>query len=161
MPRKRVYVESSVISYLTARPSKDPVKLARQQLTWGWWDQREKWELFAGRLVMTEIQRGNPNAAAKRMEIARTLSPLREPPEAKLLSTHLLVTGVMPENSEEDAFHIAVATICRMDYLVTWNQAHIFNPHTIEKLYSAIRDAGHVPCALVRPDGLLEAESGS
>ncbi len=156
MVKKRVYVESSVISYLTARPSNDILKLAKQRQTQMWWEQREKWELFVSRSVVLEIQDGNPEAARKRLAAIRGLPLLPEPDEVRRLAVHLIDSGVMPRKALDDAVHIAIATMNNMDYLVTWNQAHIFNPNTIEKLYSTIREAGYAPAVLVRPDSLLE-----
>lgn len=161
MAKKRVYVESSVISYLAARPANDILKLANQRRTQIWWEQRDRWELFVSPGVLTEIQRGNKEAAFKRLEIADTLPQLPETSEAHCLAAHLIAVGVMPKNSPDDALHIAVASVCGMDYLVTWNQAHIFNPYTIEKLYATIRGAGCKPPVLVRPDNLLENKNGA
>ena len=161
MAKKRVYVESSVISYLTARPANDILKLAKQRQTQMWWEERQRWELFISPLVMLEIRDGNPEAALKRIEIAETLPQFPDTPEARRLAVHLLAAGAMPKNSPEDALHIAIATACNADYLATWNQAHIFNPDTIEKLYATIRGAGYKPSVLVRPDNLLEIKDGA
>lgn len=156
MPKKRVYVESSVISYLTARPSNDVWKLAKQLRTRVWWDQRDRWDLFISQSVVLEIRDGNPEAARRRLAAVRDLSLLPEPDAVRELAIHLIASDAIPAKAFDDAVHIAIATLNRMDYLVTWNQAHIFNPHTIEKLYSAIRESGYKPSVLVRPDSLLE-----
>lgn len=161
MPKKRVYVESSVISYLTARPASVAEKRVMQEQTRIWWERRDRWELFIAPMVVFEIRRGSPDAAGKRLDVAESISLLPETPEARRLANHLLTTGVMPKNSYEDAVHIAVAAVCEMDFLVTWNQSHIFNPETIGKLYSTVREAGYKPPTLVRPDNLLEMENGS
>jgi hypothetical protein len=161
MAKKSVYVESSVISYLTARPANDILKLAKQRQTQMWWDLRDRWELFVSPLVMLEIGQGNPDAAHKRVEIADLLPQFPYTPEARRLADHLVAAGVIPKSSPEDAQHIAIAAVCGADYLVTWNQAHIFNADTIEKLYSVIRGAGYKPSVLVRPDSLLEKNDGA
>lgn len=161
MTKKHVYVETSAISYLAARPANDILKLAKQRQTQIWWENRHRWELFVAPPVLFEVRRGNHEAALKRLEITKALPLLPEPPEALRLAANLLAAGVMPKNSPEDALHIAIVTVCGMDYLATWNQTHIFNPTTIEKLYSTIRKSGYTPSMLVRPDNLLENEDGS
>lgn len=160
MAKKRVYVESSVISYLTARPSHILIKLAKQQQTWEWWESRQQWNLFISPLVVQEILRGDPDAAKKRLSVADGLSLISETDETRRLAEHLIVAKAVPERVFEDALHIAIATVNRMDYLLTWNQKHIFNPDTIEKLYRTIRAAGYSPSVLIRPDNLLEARHG-
>ncbi len=160
MAKKRIYVESSVISWLAAKPPNDILKLAKQRQTQIWWERRHLWELFVSPVVLFEIRRGNSEAALKRLEIAEALPQLPETLEAQRLAARLLAAGAVPEKSPEDALHIAIATICGMDYLVTWNQTHIFNPETIENLYATIRESGYAPSVLVRPDNLLETQDG-
>ncbi len=161
MAKKRVYVESSVISYLTARPARVLAKLVKQQQTADWWEKRHRWELFISATVMQEIQRGDPEAALKRVDAVEGLPVLPVTDEERRMGRRLVEMGAVPLKALEDAIHIATATLSGMDYLVTWNQTHIFNLDTLEKLYSAIRELGHKPVALVRPDYLLEKKDGS
>lgn len=161
MAKRRVYVESSVISNLTARPSHILIKLAKQQQTWDWWESRNRWELFISPLVVQEILRGDPEAARKRLSIAVGLPLISETDEARQLAVYLISSKAVPEKAFVDALHIAIATVNRMDYLLTWNQTHLFNPDTIEKLYKTVREAGYTPSVLIRPDNLLEAKHGS
>jgi predicted nucleic acid-binding protein len=156
---KRVYVESSVISYLTARPARVLSKLEKQQKTADWWEQRHRWELFISPTVMQEIQKGDPEAALKRIDAVEGLTQLAETDDAIQLARHLIEAGAVPKKALDDAVHISIATIHRMDYLVTWNQTHIFNTETIGKVYSAIRESGYTPAMLVRPDYLLEKKN--
>lgn len=156
MVKKRVYVESSVISYLTARPSHILIKLAKQQQTWDWWEIRQQWELFISSIVLWEIQRGDQSAAHKRVAATVGLPVLIETEEIGILAENLMRDGIFPEKAHFDALHIASATIHGMDYLATWNQTHLFNLDRIEALYLAIRERGYTPPALVRPDYLLE-----
>ncbi len=160
MSKKRVYVESSVVSYLTARPASDLIKLAKQKQTWDWWECRDRWELFISPVVVREIRDGDPVAATKRVLAVEGLQVLLETDEVDRLADHLLVAKVIPEGMRNDAMHIATAVIHGMDYLATWNQTHLFNPECIEKLYLTIRKSGYKPPVLVRPDNLLEKKNG-
>ncbi len=161
MAKKRIYVESSVISYLTARSAKKPIPRLRQLVTIEWWENRDIWELFVSPTVMREIRGGDPEAAVKRLEKAITLSMLTEPPGAGRLANHLLAVGAIPRKAPDDALHAAIATLCGMDYLLTWNMRHLYNPDRMEGLYAAIRGMGYAPAVLIRPDELLEAYNDS
>jgi predicted nucleic acid-binding protein len=156
MPKKKVYVESSVISYLTARPARILSKLVKQQQTADWWENRQRWELFISTTVVQEIQKGDPDAALKRIDAVEGLPQLPATGEALEMAHQLVEEGAVPKKALDDALHIAIAAMNSMDYLATWNQTHIFNPDTIEKLYSALRKFGYKPAVLVRPDYLLE-----
>ncbi len=156
MARKRVYVETSVISYLTAKPSSDIIKLAKQKQTWDWWERRSRWELFISPTVIREIRRGDRDAAMKRLRAVEGLPVLPITNEIDQLADQLVAAKLIPESASSDAVHIAIAAGHGIEYLVTWNQAHIFNPDSINKLCSMIRKAGCAPPFLVRPDYLLE-----
>ena len=161
MRKKRVYVESSVISYLTARPSTDIVKLTKQTQTRMWWEQREQWDLFVSPAVIEEIQGGDKEAARKRLDAVEGLLHLNNTKEMDAFAGGLIQDGILPGKASLDALHIAIAALSSMDYLVTWNQKHIFNPNRIESLYAAIRRRGYAPPVLIRPDCFLEASHGS
>ena len=152
--KKRVYIESTVISYLAAKPARDLVKQARQFLTREWWEQRRRWDLYISTGVMREIQLGNRDAARRRVAFVNGLSLLPETEEAGQLADYLIKSGLVPESVRDDALHIATATVHGMDYLVTWNQKHIFNPFRIEAMYAAIRKWKRTPPVLIRPDNL-------
>lgn len=129
--RKSVYVETSVISYLTARVSRDLVSAARQQLTQEWWDNsRKNFELFVSPLVVDEALRGDSKAAARRMDALSGVAELELTDEAASLSEFLMKAGALPEKAKDDSLHIAIAAVCRMDYLLTWNCRHIDNAAT-------------------------------
>jgi predicted nucleic acid-binding protein len=126
--KKTVYVETSVISYLTARVSRDIVSAARQQLTQEWWDLRsDDFDLFVSPVVIDEAIRGDSKAAARRMEVVRHISKLELTDKTAKLSVALMEAGALPTKAKDDALHIAIATVCRMDYLLTWNCKHIDN----------------------------------
>jgi len=165
MRKKRVYVESSVISYLTARPSNDIVKLTKQTQTRMWWERRGEWELFISSDVILEIQGGDQDAARKRIEVVSGLPILggteAEAKAIRILADNLMRDGLLPGKANFDAIHIATATIHGMEYLVTWNQKHIFNLDRIESLYAAIRRRGYAPPVLARPDYFLETYYGA
>lgn len=125
---KSVYIETSIPSYLTAKPSRDVRAAACQQITVQWWDEaRTGFALFTSELVIVEASAGNPDAAARRLEALRGIAELAIDDEAQALAGQLLAGGGLPATAEADALHIAVAAVHRMDFLLTWNCRHIDN----------------------------------
>ena len=127
MQRKRVYLESSVISILTARPSNDILKLAKQRITKDWWKTRSQYDIFVSQTVIDEITRGDPVAAERRVEAIMGIERLVITPMIHDLADAVIDSGAIPPKFREDAFHVAIAAFHSMDYLLTWNQKHIAN----------------------------------
>jgi len=125
---KSVYVETSIISYLTSHPSRDLRASAWQQITNQWWAQeRLKYELFTSELVIEEASSGDKEAAMIRLEALRGITEIPVDEEAKELSAKLIDGGGVPAGAEADALHIAISCVHEMDYLLTWNFRHIDN----------------------------------
>ena len=123
---KSVYLETTIPSYLTARPSRDLLRAAHQGITREWWeDHRGRFDLFASRVVVEEAGRGNPDAARRRLDALDGLPLLEMTEEAFELAQSLLETGVLPRKARIDALHIAVAAVHGMDILLTWNCKHL------------------------------------
>ena len=150
--KPKVYVESSTISYLTARPSRDVVVSAKQKLTHEWWNQRDRYELFISNTVIEEITMGDPEAAEARLKIAKkfTILPLTEMVER--LTDALLESEAVPEKSKLDASHIAHATAHCMDFLITWNQKHIATDKKRKQIEVIIEKFGFQPPQLLTPE---------
>ena len=155
--KKKVYVETSVVSNLTARRSLNIVDLARQVATQQWWDDAEtSYELFSSVLVEREAQRGDADAAARRMEAVARLEKLPIIPEAENLAEKLLEATAVPRTSYEDAVHIAIAAVNGMDFLVTWNCRHIANGETMPKIYETCRVNGFECPLICTPEQLMK-----
>lgn len=125
--KSTVYIETSVVSYLVARMSRDLVVAGHQQITQEWWEVRNDWELYASRLVVAEAMRGDPSASARRLEQLHGIPHLAMTPQVEPLVVALIEAAALPEKAVEDAFHIALAAVHGMDFLLTWNCKHIAN----------------------------------
>ena len=147
--KKKVYVETSVISNLTARPSRNVIDAGHQVATCEWWESCQgKLELYSSPVVGREAAKGDANAAALRMAILAKTMTLPVSDAAIDLAERLLDETAVPRTSFDDALHIAVAVINKMDFLVTWNCKHIANAVTMPKIYRVCRDAGYA-CPLI------------
>lgn len=123
-----VYLETTIISYLTAEPSRDMVTAGHQQITHEWWNNyRQDFELFISQLVVKEIRAGNPVMATKRLALIHDLKALAMTETALNLAQSLIAGGPLPQKAADDALHIALAAVYEMDYLLSWNCKHITN----------------------------------
>lgn len=120
MPPPRIYIETSVISYLTSRPSRDLIIAARQEITGEWWEKRgAAFEAVTSNLVLKEVAAGNPEAAMRRLVICQPLPKLSIEADCEELADRLIKTGAVPPTEQEDAMHIALATLAQVDYIAT------------------------------------------
>lgn len=154
MPGPRVYVETTVPSYLTAWPSRDLVRAAHQQITREWWNRRNAFDLFISELVIRECEAGDPIAAAARLEALADLPLLEQTEAVEALARTLLDKVPLPERATADALHIATAAAHGMDYLLTWNCTHIANATLRGRIEAACRDAGYEPPTICTPQEL-------
>ncbi len=153
--KPKVYLEPSVISYLTARPSKTIVGAAHQQITQEWWDTRNQYDLFVSVRVVGECQAGNEEAANKRLAVLEHI-PLLQVTEASLEIAEALVRKcIVPRKAAEDALHIAIATVAEIDYLLTWNCKHIANPFIQRDIEDYLEEIGWSLPFICTPEELL------
>ena len=125
---KTVYVETSIISYLTSRPSRDICVAAWQEITTQWWEQeRAKYELFTSELVIAEAGAGDDTAAQKRLDRLASIPEIAIDERIRQFAARLISYGGVPSEAEADALHIATASVHELDYLLTWNCRHINN----------------------------------
>jgi len=152
--KPRVYIETTVPSYLTARPSRDLIRAAHQHLTREWWDRRGGFDLYVSRLVLLECGAGDPDAAAERMTALAGL-PILDEAEAIITLADALIEGVpLPTKAAADAVHIATSAVHRMNYLLTWNCKHIANATLRSRVEAICRAARLEPPLICTPDEL-------
>ena len=144
--KPKVYLETSIISYLTAFPSNDVITAGHQLTTLSWWNNhRVNFEIIVSELVIQEASLGNVQMAEKRLAIIKDLDILAITDEARDLAKTLLSKKAVPEKAAADALHIAAAAVEKIDFLTTWNFKHIANAKMQVKIEEAIRAAGYEP----------------
>ena len=154
-----VYVETSVVSYLSARPSRDVVIAAHQQLTRQWWKGRRAYRLFVSQIVRDEAAVGDPTARARRLRMLREFPTLAIGEEATRLAGELIRQGALPRKATVDAFHIGIAAAHQIDYLLTWNCKHIANARMRGTIEGICRSAGLTPPTICTPEELPAGSS--
>ena len=157
MTKPSVYVETSIVSYLTARPSRDLIIAAQQAVTREWWRAAPKrFVLVASELVFTEAAVGDVDAARSRMTALEIVTRLDATEDAMTLTRRLLELGAFPREAAADAAHVSIAATKRVDYLLTWNFRHIANAAVRSRIEQACRKAGYKPPVICTPNELIE-----
>lgn len=151
MTKPRVYIDTTIVSYLTAFPSRDLVRAAHQQVTREWWRARGAFDLYASQVVLQEASAGDPAAATERLEALQEASLLAVTEEAIALGEALVRGGGLPAKASADALHVAVAAVHGMEYLLSWNCTHIANVTLRGKIESICRESGVDPPAICTP----------
>ena len=152
-----VYVETSVISYLTVRTSRDVIVAGRQALTADWWETyRSRFSLYVSALVVAEAEDGDPEAVQRRLAAIEGFPALEISDEALSLSQNLMDKGPMPKEYPDDALHIAICALNGIDYLVTWNCTHLANATIRRHLERFLERAGYTCPVICTPEELME-----
>jgi predicted nucleic acid-binding protein len=152
--KPRVYLETTIPSYLTAWPSRDLFRAAQQQMTQEWWGRRANFDLFISPLVLVECQAGDPVAAADRLAAIAGLPLLDQTDAVTALAQELTKTVPIPARAAADAVHIATAAVHGMQYLLTWNCTHIANVVLRTRIEAACRSVGCEPPLICTPPEL-------
>ena len=152
---KSVYVETSIISYLTSRPSRDLIIAAHQQITHSWWLYRERYELIVSELVIAEATRGDGDASARRLATLKDIKRVALTEQARSVARQLVSANLVPSGAVADAVHIAGAATSGADFLLTWNCAHIANAETRPKIEAWFRAHEITPPVICTPEELL------
>jgi hypothetical protein len=155
-----VYIESSVVSYLTARASGDPIKSAWQAVTKQWWSTRlDQVTACISPYVIEEVNAGDPVAAKERIAAIRALSLLETSDEIEVLADFLLLGGGLPAKARFDALHIACAAVHGVNIVLTWNFKHIANPVQLPVMRGLCAARGYRLPELVSPLEMMESSS--
>ena len=157
--RPRVYIETTIVSYLVATGSRDVIQSARQEITRDWWKRRGQFDLYVSRTVVAEARRGNPQAAARRLDSLRGIPRLAAGPRVVALAETFIRNGTLPTQARVDGIHVGVAAVNGIEYLLTWNLRHLANAVIRGKIDEAVRKAGLVPPIICTPEELMEAKA--
>jgi len=155
--KESVYLETSFISYLTARRSRDIVTVALQQITQDWWTKRHSiYNIYVSQRVIAEASCGNPEAVENRFKILKDIPILETTQQAESLAQCIMDSVDLPVKANEDALHIAIASVNQINYLLTWNCKHIANAVLIPKIHQVCMKEGFSCPVLCTPQELME-----
>ena len=155
--KESVYLDTSVVSYYTSKPSRDIIALAHQEITRQWWHKAiNRYNVFISEVVIEEASFGDPDAAKRRLEELIDFPHLELDDMVEEMAKIYMERLDIPEKSFRDAAHLAVASVHDIDYLVTWNCTHLANGEVIKKLVKINESSGiHTPI-ICTPEELME-----
>lgn len=156
--KKSVYIETTVVSYLTAKPSRDILIAGHQEATRELWSKLSRHETYVSALVVQEAGRGDPTQAQIRLAAIAKIPMLDIDDEARSLAEEIIAKKGIPAEYPEDALHIAIAAVNGVDVIITWNFAHLNNPFTRRKVRKIVEAKGYSCPEVSSPDELLEVE---
>jgi len=155
MPQ-RIYIETTIPSYLTARPSRDIIQAGRQQLTYTWWEsERHNYDLCISQMVLDEAAAGDAEAARRRLAVIADLPLLDLTGAVETLAENIMQANLLPASASRDAVHIAVTAVHQVTFLLTWNCRHIANAVLFRELRRIIVDAGYDMPVICTPEELI------
>ncbi len=153
-----VYLETTFISYLVARPSRDVIVAGHQQTTHEWWaNRRGEFECSVSQVVIDEASVGDPEEVRKRFAIIGALSTLEVSEDVEALTQAIMAAGILPPHPFPDAAHVAVSAVHAVDYLLTWNCRHLANAQIARRIAVVCEKLGHRMPVICTPEELMGA----
>jgi hypothetical protein len=154
--KPRVYIETTIPSYLVSIPSRDIIVAGHQQTTRLWWDLRkDNFDVFISQFLIDEVSGGDPGQAEKRLKVVAAFPQLEITDDVLRLAEALLLRKIIPLKAATDAAHISVAAVHRMDYLMTWNCTHIANAIIFNVVNQVCLEQGFTCPIICTPEELL------
>ena len=151
-----VYLETTFISYLVARPSRDVIVAGHQQPTQDWWaNRRSQFECSVSQVVIDEASVGDPAEIQKKLAIIGGLPTLAITDEANALTQSIMAAGILPPKVLRDAAHVAVAAVHAIDYLLTWNCKHLANAQIARRIAVVCEKLGRKMPIICTPEELM------
>jgi hypothetical protein len=156
MTLRSVYLETTIVSYLVARPSRSVLLAAHQKITREWWEKRRAgFDLFVSRVVLDEASVGEKAKSQERLALIAGLPRLEIDDEAVHLARSLTARGPIPAKAGSDALHVAVAAVHEVDFLLTWNCKHLANAEMADRVDCIILRHGYKPPRICTPEELM------
>jgi len=154
--KPKLYMETTIPSYLTARLSRDLIVAGHQQLTLEWWEKRrDEFDIYISQFVIDEISVGDPEAVQRRLNVISAFPILDVNNQVMALASGILQAGIIPQKAVTDAAHIAVAAVHQMQFLMTWNCAHIANAELTDSIRRICLDHGFISPIICTPEELM------
>ncbi len=157
--KKRIYIETTVVSYYTAKPSRDVIIAGHQESTRELWPRLySSYKAFISALVFEEAQKGDPVQSKLRLSEIEQFPMLDINDAARVLAEKIITAKGLPAKYPEDALHVAVAAVNGVDVIITWNFAHLNNPFTRKRVRHIVESEGYTCPEICSPEELLEVD---
>jgi predicted nucleic acid-binding protein len=151
-----VYIETSIVSHATARPSSDSNLSVLQQQARDWWSlERPKFFLVTSQLVLDEAALGDSVAATERLKLLDGIPLIPADARVERIAEELIARSLMPAKARLDALHVAAAAVGGIQFLLTQNCRHIANAHTLPRVYRTLDELGFPNLLIYTPAEFL------
>jgi hypothetical protein len=156
--KQTLYIETTIVSYLTARPSRDVLRSSHEVLTRQWWTkERKRFDLFTSQLVVQEASGGDKVAAANRLRVLTEIPLLAVTSKVPELAARLAAALGLPIRARADAVHMAIAAVHGTSFLLTWNCRHLANATLADRIERTCENSGYSAPRIVTPEQLMES----
>lgn len=133
------------------------VVAGHQEVTRQWWQKAgERFDLLISPMVQDEMSQGDPEAVRLRQSSTQELRILPITDEVVKYVQELQTTIGLPKKALADIYHIAYCIAYEVDFLATWNCAHIANPHVLRRLRDLSHERSFFLPTIVTADALME-----
>lgn len=151
--RARIYVDASVIGGCEDDEfAEHSVRLMECFL-------RGELVLVVSNLTVQELAAAPPEVRKRLASVPEAhIETLQLDAEARELAEAYIAAGVLTARMRADAQHIAIATVARVDVLVSWNFKHIVNLQRIRGYNSVNLRTGHPMLEIRTPREVLSDE---
>lgn len=155
--KPRLYMETTIPSLLTARPSKQVNARAQQEAAKLWWDKMsDHYSIYVSEVVHKEAAIGEKTKAHERLVLIESFPFLPITDEVVRLADAIMKLGAIPDQCTADAYHLSLSAVHKMDILLTNNMKHICNAHLRPRFEVLCELAGHQMPVICTPDHLLQ-----
>ena len=155
-----VYIETSIVSHASARPSSDVQIAAIQQQARQWWStERTNFDLVTSQLVIDEAFAGDESAAEERLKMLDGIPTVPIDENVRTLAREIVSSSMMPQKAAADALHVAAAAVAGIQYLLTLNCKHIANAHELPRIYRLLDERGFGQLLICTPAEFLGGDS--
>jgi hypothetical protein len=128
-----------------------------QNITKRWWNSwRTQFEIYVSDIVLQEATAGDPQAAQKRLAVMESFPILESDGHSRAFAERIVEICGLPSKALTDAEHVALAAMRGQEFLLTWNCAHLANPHTTSKIRPVCQSEGYSGPLICTPEQLLE-----
>ena len=153
--KEKVYLDTTIPSYIIAKPSRDIILLSHQELTKEWWkESKDNYELFISDIVVIEVEEGDKDYAKKRRDLLSGITVLENNSEIEVLVKQYMNHFHFPDKLYRDMYHVAFAVYYNIDFLLTWNFTHLNNAHFKVQLHRFNQKIGYNIPEICSPEEL-------
>ena len=151
-----LYLDTTIVSYLTARLSRNAIVAHHQAITRRWWrEHRARHLSYISDVVEIEAARGDVSAARERLDVLKAFSKAHVNAQTHELAGQVLTACRLPQRAYDDAQHVAITAFHGLKVLLTWNSTHLANPNMIPHIRRACEAYGYAPPAIYTPEQLI------